>query len=416
MKYLILVIFLCRALSAFSADDTTRVLFIGNSFTFRYDIPTLVKNMANEAGFPMKVAMHAISSMSVGDTSKGTQAHMFNPEVYDLIRSDEWDYVSLQDDQGLFMQGYGIFPNPVAYREIEGHIKIRDSVQFYHPCAHMLWYAAWGYKNGYSGISSTGSGLIRNIYNNYQYLRDTAGEIIAPVGLTWIKATDTLPWLDMWDSDEKHQSLAGAYVSAAVFFTTIFHMSPEPVNYTAGLDSTTARTLRRLAYHTVYDSTWATGLGYVVPPMLATAATLTSLPLYIEYKWYRDMAPIVEGSERSISISKSGCYQVLCTDGGYCKSRSWQQCIGEYEAVPVTSMDIRTIRLYPNPATIELKVEAPDGTHADITITNTAGQLVKDIATSTGDAIIPLGELPAGIYFLHLQTTTGSYHAKFVKE
>src|SRR4051812_23526504 len=98
--YLAFFLFILRSLDVSGASDTTRVLFIGNSFTYVYDVPGLVNGLATAAGLPLKFVMHAPGGISVGDTAQGTSAHMNNPLVYDLIRSDNWDYVSLQDNQG----------------------------------------------------------------------------------------------------------------------------------------------------------------------------------------------------------------------------------------------------------------------------------------------------------------------------
>ena len=116
---------------------------------------------------------------------------MNNPLVYDLIRSNDWDYLVLQDNQGRFVDNYGVFP--ASSLVIEGHIKIRDSLLYYHPCAKMIWFAGWGPKAGFPPYASTGSALIDKIYSNYRFLLDTAGQVIAPIGPAWNRIISNYP-------------------------------------------------------------------------------------------------------------------------------------------------------------------------------------------------------------------------------
>jgi len=49
---------------------------------------------------------------------------MYNPQVYALIKSNDWDYLFLQDRQSRFTMSRGVFPGDSNI--IEGHLKIRD--------------------------------------------------------------------------------------------------------------------------------------------------------------------------------------------------------------------------------------------------------------------------------------------------
>ncbi len=419
MKKLSLVLFLFGAVHALAAGDTTRVLFIGNSFTYVSDVPGLAKGFATAAGFPMKYLMHAPGGISVGDTAQGTEAHMNNPTVFSLIRSDNWDYVSLQDNQGRFVRGYGVFPDPAAYKVIEGHIKIKDSIKINHPCAHVLWFAGWAFKNGYPGIATTGKELIDNIYGNYNYLQDTAGEIISPIGMAWKTAIDSLPAVDLWGPDEAHQSLAGSYLTAAVIFTTIFRVHTEYIDFDGGLDSVTARTLRRIAWRTVIDSMAPTELATIVPDLVVTPTLLTASPGFTTYKWYRNGVSIGSGAGNTFSISADGCYQVVCADAAACESRSLEQCT---DAVTLlhTVTPANGLRVYPSPATKDINIEIPVGqasTGAHLIICNAAGQVLHETELSEMNGIvnISLPDVSPGVYFVSVHTQYGIYRARFIK-
>jgi hypothetical protein len=307
--------------------DTTRVLFIGNSFTYTYDVPTLVQGLSTAAGYPLKFVMHAPGGISVGDTAQGTSAHMNNPIVFDLIRSDNWDFVSLQDNQGRFIYGNGNFPDTNVSKVIKGHLKIGDSVHLYHPCARMLWFAGWGPENGYLPYAATGKGLIDNIYVDYLALKNIAGEMIAPIGKAWERELDTLPSTDLWGPDQTHESLAGAYLTASVIFTSIYRMNTELVSFDGGLDSATARALRRIAYHTVIDSITPANLSHYIPDINFGSGTITATSGYAQYNWFRDDTLLTTTATNSIPLAGNGCYYVIASSADTCTARSVEKCI-----------------------------------------------------------------------------------------
>ncbi len=414
MRKCLLIVMALITFSANAQTDTTRVLFIGNSFTYTNDVPTLVQGLANAAGYQLKFVMHAPGGISVGDTAQGTSAHMNNPIVFDLIRSDNWDFVSLQDNQGRFIYGNCHFPDTNVSKVVRGHIKIRDSVHYYHPCAHMLWFAGWGPKNGYAGISSTGSGLIDNIYYNYKCLKNTAGEIISPIGKAWERAIDTIPAADPWGPDETHESLAGAYLTAAVIFTSIYRMNTETVAFDGGLDSTTARTFRRIAYQTVMDSLAPTNLSHYIPDISIGAASLTATAGFTSYKWYHNDTLIGTSTANIFSTTTSGCYYVVATDSNSCDNRSVEKCF-----VPSGVQEIAAstgIAVYPVPATDLLNIITSELEKTSITITNSMGRVVRELAHASAKEQISIADLPGGIYFITVVSEGQTYRQRFVKQ
>src|SRR4051812_32486983 len=108
-----------------AAQDSTRILFIGNSFTYYNNMPLIVKAFADSAALPVVTGMHAPGGVSVGDISQGSMAHMNNPVLYNLIRSKKWDFVVIQDNQGRFVRDSAQFPSSSLV--VEGHLQIMDS-------------------------------------------------------------------------------------------------------------------------------------------------------------------------------------------------------------------------------------------------------------------------------------------------
>ncbi len=413
MRNYLLLILLFLAIGAKAQPDTTRVLFIGNSFTYMNDVPTLVQGLATAAGYPLKFVMHAPGGISVGDVAQGTSAHMNNPVVFDLIRSDNWDFVSLQDNQGRFIYGNGNFPDTNVSKVIRGHIKIRDSVQYYHPCARMLWFAGWGPKNGYMPYASTGKGLIDNIYVDYLALKNVAGEIIAPIGKAWERELDTLPAVDLWGPDQTHESLAGAYLTASVIFTSIYRMNTELVPFDGGLDSVSAKILRRIAYHTVIDSLVPSNLSHYIPDITFSSGTLTATAGYAVYNWYRNDSLLTSTTTNSIPIAGNGCYYVIASLTDTCPARSVERCVTTTEVNNIIAP--QPVEVYPVPAHDFVSVVS-EGCWDRATISDATGRIMSRNIISKGRNQIDIQALAPGIYFLHLESLAETRNFKIIKE
>jgi hypothetical protein len=414
-KVLFLLLLFPFSLSAFAAD-TTRVLFIGNSFTAMYDVPSLVKGLADKAGFPMVHMVHAPGGISVGDISQGPMAHMNNPQVFDFIRNERWDYVVLQDNQGRFIYGGGIFPSTASSKVLEGHQKIRDSVVANNPCAHMLWFAGWAFKNGYPGIANTGEELIDNIYENYQHLNGLTPEVIAPIGPAWLRVKKPLPHIDLWGPDEAHQSLHGAYLTAAVIFSSIYRMNTEEVEYTGTIDSNEARMLRRIAYETVMDSLGKTGLSNITPGLQVSGDTLMAASGFSSYAWYLDTGLVSTGAANSISAKKIGYYHYVGTDSKGCKQRSLPKYVSQ--TTGIGSNAIRSLFVIsPQPAGDYLSIDSKTqgSLPMQICLRDMTGRVL--LTRSSGESHITLNtqELPAGAYVVQISQGRHSYNYRMVK-
>lgn len=394
------------------ASDTTKVLFIGNSFTAVEDVPGLVKKLAEQAGMPMQVWMHAPGGVSVGDVSQGQMAHMNNPQVFDLIRENELDFVVLQDNQGRFVNTNG-FPNPAQSRVVDGHMKIRDSMRHHHSCARMIFFAGWALKNCWPDIGN-GDQCMKNIYKNYCLLNNTAEEIISPIGIAWMRAKQQLPAIDLWSPDEAHQSAAGGYLTAAVIFTSIYRMNTENVAFAAQLDTAAARTLRRIAYQSVMDSVSATGLAGYMPALTRNGNTLTASGGFSQYNWYRDGVLAGTTVANTFTATTAGCYQVIVTNSKGCRQRSPQQCV--QQGTGIEQLSATGISITPNPAQHEVLLQAGhQGRLKRYRVIAMTGQELRSGSFSEASVRIPVSDLPDGLYLCSVMMGDRIMHTRLLK-
>ncbi len=386
------------------AGDTTRIFFIGNSFTYVNDAPALIKGLADAAGEGMYYEQHTPGGVSVGDISQDTLAHWRNPSIFNTLNMGNWDYVVLQDNQGRFIMGYGTFPSTSVSKVIEGHIKIQDSMHYYNPCSHMVLFAGWGPKSGYPPYASTGAGLINNIYANYSFLNDSMHEVISPIGIAWERAMQLLPGTDLWGPDSTHPSLEGSYLTAAVIFSTIFRVNPGPLSFTGGLDSTVASNLRNIAWQTVVDSMSATRLFALNIPLSDSNGTLIAGGgLYHDYQWYKNDS-LIPGATNYFTLADSGnCYYITALDSNGCLYRSMPFCSFQTTGIPAERALFKAV-IYPNPAHDYLHISIPED-QARLTIKDMAGRTVLEKELKEQNTRIDIANLNRGLYILAIYTS-----------
>jgi hypothetical protein len=77
---------------------------------------------------------------------------------------------------------------------------------------------------------------------------------VASVGFAWSEARKQDPQLALWQDDGSHPTEQGTYLAACVFYSVIFHKSPEGSSFTAGLPKETAKMLQKIAADTILIS------------------------------------------------------------------------------------------------------------------------------------------------------------------
>ncbi len=393
------------------AADTTRVLYIGNSFVSTFDVPALVKGLADAAELPLEYVTHAPGGITVGDTAQGNQAHMNNPVVFDLIRQSNWDFVVVQDNQGRFVYNYGLFPS--SSKVIEGHLKIRDSVKAYSPCAKMVWFAGWAFKAGSPPYGNNGIEMIDRIWANYKYLNDSTDEIICPIGPAWKQAIAALPGVDPWGPDGAHQSYAGSYLTAATIFTTLFRPLTEYNIFDGSLPFQTASTFRQIAFATVRDSGAVTNLNAFIPDLSISGANMVTQTGFISYQWYKDSIA-VPGATNNYYPASPGCYQVEVETASGCLHRSRMQCF--FEADILKHQKEAEVTLFPNPASDHVMLNTPYTSSKTISIFNLQGQEVSTVATDKKETRIDVSRLSNGLYTIRVTSAGHISTRKFLKQ
>lgn len=122
----LLLLALCCGCSSVSADDTTRVLFIGNSLTYYNNMPVTFQNISANLNRKVKIGMYAPGG-------SGFINHVNDPAVYDLFRQ-KWDVVVLQPGTNESAGASSSVLTSIARGR-----QMQDSVYKYNACANVFY-------------------------------------------------------------------------------------------------------------------------------------------------------------------------------------------------------------------------------------------------------------------------------------
>jgi hypothetical protein len=215
-----------------------RVLFVGNSFTFKNDMPALVHQLA--AGDHEARPVFAVQYTAPGWRLKKA-AH--DDGLTDLLSEVQWEAVVLQEQSqipslSIDERRRELYPFARSLQE-----KIARSG------ANTVLFMTWGYRDGddTNWPGDTFAGMQARLARGYSELAAEIPASVAPVGLSWAEALRRRPGLPLWAGDGKHPSRMGSYLAACVFYAVLSGRDPTRSAFTAGLRKAEARFLQRVA-------------------------------------------------------------------------------------------------------------------------------------------------------------------------
>jgi hypothetical protein len=244
MKNLFCISIIFCSASCFSQDSLS-VLFIGNSYTYSNDLPGVLANLTQSTGDFITVD----SKTNGGFTF---QSHTNDPLTFSKINQAEWDFVVLQgQSQEPCFPTQQVNTSTLPYA-----LQLTDSVYQNHACAQVMYFMTWGRQNGDPQWDSinTFDKMNKRLRDAYIRIADSSQASLAAVGSAWKYVRDNYPSINLYASDGSHPSLAGTYLSACIFYSSLFRKSSIGAPYSAGLDASIASILQQVASQTVLDS------------------------------------------------------------------------------------------------------------------------------------------------------------------
>jgi hypothetical protein len=226
----------------------TRILFIGNSYTYVNDLPGIFTELAQSG-------KHAVETRTLATGGWSLSDHVNDKNTQPILQSAKWDYVVLQEQSEIpaFEQSRaaGMYP---AARTLIRMIEATG--------AQPLLFMTWAYRDGDPAYGYNDYDSMQNqIVTGYLTIAREQGVPVVPAGYAWWRVRKQYPDIDLWQADGSHPDRNGSYLAACVFYSAIFRESPEDLAYTAQIPAATAQALQSAAARVVLDDPEAWNLG-----------------------------------------------------------------------------------------------------------------------------------------------------------
>jgi hypothetical protein len=227
------------AAPACGTEPCTRVLFLGNSYTYVNDLPSTFARLATSGGRQVEVS-------SVANGGETLSQHAAASDSLRAIASRRWTYVILQEQSQTPATSAGRNSMYPAVRVLAGKTESAGATP--------MLFMTWAHRDGMpeSGLADYGA-MQLEIDNAYLAIARELRVPVAPVGYTWSLVRRDHPEIALWGDDGSHPSPAGTYLAACVFYASIFRQSPAGLAYYGGLGADQARVLQDEAGRRVLD-------------------------------------------------------------------------------------------------------------------------------------------------------------------
>jgi len=178
-----------------------KLLFIGNSFTARNNLPGLLAQLAAARG---KIIQHCL--ISAGGAS--LRRHWNTGNALRSIEEDHFDYVVLQEQSTL--------PIKNAKRMHENIRLFDEAIKL--AGAKTILYMTWARQHAPESQQA-----IADVYSS---IGRELGATVVPIGVAWQRFLRKHKQPVLYDRDQCHPTLAGSYLAACVFFVVLFKENP----------------------------------------------------------------------------------------------------------------------------------------------------------------------------------------------
>lgn len=397
--------------------EQTRILWLGNSYVTVNNLPQLFHDLALSAGDSV-----IFDSNAPGGTT--LQQHSVNATSIQKIYSQPWDYVIVQAQS----QEPSFPPAQVASQTFP-YARVLDSlIRDNDSCTQTVFYMTWGKKygdqqncGGYP-ILCTFDGVQSRLTESYVQMANDNDALVAPAGRAWQTSWHTDTLINLWNADNSHPNIAGSYLTACVFYGTIFRKSPVGIVYSPISAQTTNDYLQNIAYHTVFDtlSNWNIGKFDVKASFEAQAPTPFTFNFYMwgatnvnSFIWnFGDGTTSTTSGTHT--YANNGTYTVTLIAFDNCGNSDTSSQIFSVGANAVTDGQEEVFTLSPNPVKDKLVIDCQKNSviHTPVEILDVTGKSILKIAVKQARTETDVQHLQAGIYFL--KTDNGV--KKFLKQ
>lgn len=398
-----------------NAQDTTSVLFLGNSYTNANNLPNMFSELSAKAG----------KTVYVQEVSPGGftfNQHSQNAGSLQKIQERKWDFVVLQEQSQI--------PSLMPQRETMMYpyaITLDSLIHVNSLCSRTLFFMTWAHKNGNNGLpvgSDTYEAMQQRLRSGYKIIADSLDAAIAPCGWVWSQVRQTHPSIELHTADNSHPTEAGTYLAACTFFATIFQQTASGINYYAGLTAADAAVIQDAASQIVLDSMGVWNIGLYDPDPIAAYSFVVNgyqgqfsntSSAATNYYWDFGNGNTSVASNPLYVFPDTGLFSVRLIAFNECGSDTFTQGI-YIQSTGIGKATSPQWTFFPNPAndfiTLQAAYSLPD---TKVRIYSAEGRLVQWQWLKNTHNTLDVSSLRPGIYVLSIETDTQNIVRKFAK-
>ncbi|MBR5563899.1 MAG: hypothetical protein IKW11_06705 [Bacteroidales bacterium] len=218
--------------------DTTKVLCIGNSFTYYLSCPQMLKELAWREGHYIDMAASLKGGWSMKD-------HLSFPTTDDEINRGGYDVVILQDQSQAVAQ---IGSDKKQYADkLANLVAMADKVRTTSEDCRVLIECTWAYAGKKNGGFSNVTEFYHNAGKGIKIVAKAAKADVSPIKDAFRMANIERPDILLFAEDGYHQSVYGSYLKSCVNYLVLFGEPFGKKPSDCGLDPKRAAALRAIA-------------------------------------------------------------------------------------------------------------------------------------------------------------------------
>lgn len=177
--------------------DTLRVLFVGNSFSYFYNLPQVVNAMS---AYSKKVHIETRTSLVGGTRISDHLNQKKGTLTIEILNSQQFDYVVINHHSLATIDDADNFFN--SSKQMVDLVRSKNAIP--------VFMMTWAYHSNPLMIET-----ISAAYNN---VGKQLGVDVVPCGNLFAEVRKWRPDLTMFDDDDKHPSKHGTYLNGLTFF------------------------------------------------------------------------------------------------------------------------------------------------------------------------------------------------------
>ena len=410
MRKITLIITLIGFLQLVIAQDTKKVLFLGNSYTFYNDLPSLVSQIATSTGDVL---------IYDSNTPGGFRFmhHASNLTTQNKINADDWDYVTLQAQSQETSWSQDIMETDVFPYALQ----LVNAIRANNPCSQPLFYMTWGRENGdifncgnYPWVC-TYEGMDDAIRATYIYMAETHTTEVSPVGAVWRYLRTYHPEMDLYLDDASHPSLTGSYAAACAFYTMIYKKDPTLITWNSTLDETTANNIKLatklIVFDVINDWDFTANFDFEVND---NQVTFTNNYPADTVTWNFDDGNTSSDNNPVHTYNATGDFEVTLTITACGRTHSLTKTVN-VSNLSLGDNLLSAIKIYPNPTTNKIILEGDNTNNMKVTLYSILGQKVMHFDTILNNTI-SLSRIERGTYFLEIISNNSKEIKKIIKQ